>query len=113
MTYVGTDLPRIDADDKLRGATRYLGDLKPHGLLHARLVLAMEAHATIDRVLKDDALAVPGVVAVLTAEDLPTAFEGPMRQFEPLARARSCSPGSRSRSCSPRPRPRPRTASRP
>ena len=86
MTYVGTDLPRIDADDKLRGATRYLGDLKPHGLLHARLVLAMEAHATIDRVLKDDALAVPGVVAVLTAEDLPTAFEGPMRQFEPLAR---------------------------
>ena len=86
MTYVGTDLPRIDADDRLRGATRFLGDLKPHGLLHARLVLAMEAHATIDRVVKDDALAVPGVVAVLTADDLPTAFEGPMRQFEPLAR---------------------------
>ncbi len=86
MTYVGTDLPRIDADDKLRGATRYLGDLKPHGLLHGRLVLALEAHATIDRIIKDDALAVPGVVAVLTAEDLPTAYEGPMRQFEPLAR---------------------------
>lgn len=86
MSIVGTDLPRIDADDKLRGATRFLGDLKPHGLLHGRLVLAMEAHATIDRVLKDAALAVPGVVAVLTAEDLPTAMEGPMRQFEPLAR---------------------------
>lgn len=86
MTYVGTDLPRIDADDRLRGATRYVGDLKPHGLLYGRLVLAMEAHATIDRVVKEAALAVPGVVAVLTADDLPTAFEGPMRQFEPLAR---------------------------
>lgn len=86
MSFVGTELPRIDADDKLRGATRYLGDLKPHGLLHARLVLAIDAHARIDKVVKDDALALPGVVAVLTAEDLPTAMEGPMRQFEPLAR---------------------------
>ena len=86
MSIVGTDRPRIDADDKLRGATRYLGDLKPHGLLHGRLVLAMDAHATINRVIKDAALAIPGVVAVLTAEDLPTAMEGPMRQFEPLAR---------------------------
>lgn len=86
MSIVGTDQPRIDADDKLKGATRYLADLKPHGLLFGRLVLAMEAHARIDNVVKDDALAVPGVVAVLTAEDLPTAMEGPMRQFEPLAR---------------------------
>lgn len=86
MSYVGTDQPRIDADDKVRGLTRYLPDLKIHGLLHARLVLALDAHAMIVSVDKSEALAVPGVVAVLTAEDLPTAMEGPMRQFVPLAR---------------------------
>lgn len=86
MSFVGAELPRIDADEKVRGLARYLPDLKVHGLLHARLVLALEAHARIERIVKDDALAVPGVVAVLTAEDLPTAMEGPMRQFEPLAR---------------------------
>src|SRR5262245_34578948 len=56
-----------------------------HGLLHARLVLAAEAHARITGIDKSEALAVPGVVAVLAAPDLPIVG-GSGRSAEPLAR---------------------------
>jgi len=83
---IGTRRPRIDAPEKVRGATRYAADGPVHGLLHARLVLATEAHALISRIEKDAALAVPGVVAVLSAGDLPTATTGTDRTAEPLVR---------------------------
>ena len=56
------------------------------GLLHARLVLAHEAHAMIAAIDADDARALPGVVAVLTAADLPIVAAGKGRLYEPLAR---------------------------
>jgi CO/xanthine dehydrogenase Mo-binding subunit len=56
------------------------------GLLHARLVLSHEAHAMISAIRTDAALALPGVVAVLTAEDLPLKGTGKGRLYEPLAR---------------------------
>ncbi len=83
---IGVARPRIDAPDKVTGATRYAADGHVHGLLHARLVLATEAHARIRGVEKDGALAIPGVVAVLTAADLPIATTGNDRTAEPLAR---------------------------
>ena len=83
---IGVARPRIDAPDKVTGATRYAADGYVHGLLHARLVLSTEAHALIQVVHRDDALAVPGVVAVLVAADLPTATTGTDRTAEPLAR---------------------------
>src|SRR5881628_836833 len=55
-------------------------------MLHARLVLAAEAHAMITATSVDAALAVPGVVAVLTARDLPIVASGKGRLYEPLAR---------------------------
>jgi CO/xanthine dehydrogenase Mo-binding subunit len=83
---IGTRRPRIDAPDKVTGATRYAADGQLHGLLHCRLVLSTEAHALIRAVDRGSALAVPGVVAVLTAADLPTATTGTDRTAEPLAR---------------------------
>ncbi len=83
---IGTRRPRVDAPDKVTGATRYAADGRIHGLLHSRLVLATEAHALIEGIDRDAALAVPGVVAVLTAADLPTATTGTDRTAEPLAR---------------------------
>jgi CO/xanthine dehydrogenase Mo-binding subunit len=84
---IGVARPRLDAPDKVTGATRYAADGYVHGLLHARLVLSTEPHALIGRIERDAALAVPGVVAVLTAGDLPTATTGTDRTAEPLARA--------------------------
>ncbi|MDH5334370.1 MAG: xanthine dehydrogenase family protein molybdopterin-binding subunit, partial [Thermoleophilia bacterium] len=83
---IGVARPRVDAPDKVTGATRYAGDGHVHGLLHARLVLSTEAHALIRGIDAEAALAVPGVVRVLTAEDLPTATHASDRTAEPLAR---------------------------
>ncbi len=86
-TLIGVARPRIDAPDKVTGATRYAADGYVHGLLHARPVLSVESHARIRGVDADQALALPGVVAVLTAADLPIVSSGNDRTAEPLARA--------------------------
>jgi CO/xanthine dehydrogenase Mo-binding subunit len=56
------------------------------GLLHARIVPSLYAHARIRAIDAAEALAVPGVVAVLTARDLPIVGHSAERRFEPLAR---------------------------
>jgi CO/xanthine dehydrogenase Mo-binding subunit len=86
MPAVGVSAPRRDSEPKVRGVTRFAADLPVPGLLHARLVVAHEAHAMISAIRTEAALALAGVVAVLTARDLPLVGTGPGRQFEPLAR---------------------------
>jgi CO/xanthine dehydrogenase Mo-binding subunit len=83
---IGVSSPRRDSGPKVRGATQFAGDAAMPGLLHARLVLSHEAHAMISAVDADDARALPGVVAVLTAADLPIVAAGKGRLYEPLAR---------------------------
>jgi CO/xanthine dehydrogenase Mo-binding subunit len=48
--------------------------------------MSHEAHAKVASISVEDALAMPGVIAVLTAADLPLATSGPGRLYEPLAR---------------------------
>ena len=84
--YVGTRRPRIDGRAKVTGATRYIADSGHVGMLHARIVPAVYAHARIKSIDGAAALSTPGVVAVLTARDLPIVGSGPQRRFEPLAR---------------------------
>lgn len=84
--YIGIRRPRIDSREKVMGRTRYTGDLPVPGLLHARVVPSLYAHARIRAVDTATALALPGVVAVLTAQDLPIVGRGDERRFEPLAR---------------------------
>src|SRR5206468_7232063 len=83
---IGVARARVDAPDKVTGATRFAADGYVHGLLHARPVLATEPHARIRSIDRDSALEVPGVVAVLVASDLPLATSGTDRTSEPLAR---------------------------
>ncbi|HEV8489804.1 MAG TPA: xanthine dehydrogenase family protein molybdopterin-binding subunit [Candidatus Limnocylindrales bacterium] len=84
---VGVSRPRVDSATKVTGATRFAADLPVPGLLYARVVPSLYAHARIRSVDASAALAVPGVVAVLTASDLPIVDRDDMRMFEPLARA--------------------------
>jgi CO/xanthine dehydrogenase Mo-binding subunit len=70
-------VPRIDAREKLTGRAVFTADHDLRGLLHARLVLSPHAHAKIRTIPVDAAKAVPGVVAVLTAADLPFGEETP------------------------------------
>jgi CO/xanthine dehydrogenase Mo-binding subunit len=83
---IGVPTPRRDSEPKVRGATRYAADLRVEGLLHARLLLSHDAHALIKSIDTSAARELPGVVAVLTADDLPIAATGPGRQKRPLAR---------------------------
>jgi CO/xanthine dehydrogenase Mo-binding subunit len=84
---VGRATKRMDAPAKLTGQERYAGDLAVPGLLHARPVLSAHAHARITGIDAEAAKRVPGVVAVLTAADLPFASAGaPPRASESLAR---------------------------
>ena len=85
-TLIGVSRPRIDAPDKVTGATRFAADGYVHGLLHARPVLSTDAHARIRGIDGSAALALPGVVAVLAAADLPITSAGTDRTSEPLAR---------------------------
>jgi CO/xanthine dehydrogenase Mo-binding subunit len=83
---IGVPTPRRDSEPKVRGATKYAGDLPVTGLLHARLLLSHDAHALISSIDTSAARSAPGVLAVLTADDLPIVAKGPQRSREPLAR---------------------------
>src|SRR5438552_11017020 len=71
LRLVGKRIRRADSPERLTGQVRYTGDLALPGLLHGRLVRSPYASARIVSVDKQQALATPGVVAVLTATDLP------------------------------------------
>ncbi len=68
--YVGHATKRQDAPRKLTGEEQFTGDMKFPRMLHARLVPSLYANARIRSVNKDAALALPGVTAVYTAEDI-------------------------------------------
>jgi CO/xanthine dehydrogenase Mo-binding subunit len=68
---VGRPTPLIDGRAKVTGATHYASDLQLPGMLHARLVTSLHAHANLRGIEVEGALAVPGVVTVLTAKEMP------------------------------------------
>ncbi|HRA47934.1 MAG TPA: xanthine dehydrogenase family protein molybdopterin-binding subunit [Thermomicrobiales bacterium] len=67
---LGQSAKRVDGDRKVLGVERFTGDLKVPGMLYARPVPSPYPHAQIVNVDKSAALAAPGVVAVVTADDL-------------------------------------------
>src|SRR5207302_9569146 len=71
LRLVGKRFRRADSPERLTGQVRYTGDLVLPGLLYGRLVRSPYASARIVAVNKQAALDTPGVVAVLTATDLP------------------------------------------
>ncbi|HEY1390052.1 MAG TPA: xanthine dehydrogenase family protein molybdopterin-binding subunit [Ktedonobacterales bacterium] len=71
FSLIGASLPRPDALSKVTGAARYPADLVRPGMLHLQVVFADHVHARIRSLDSADALRHPGVVAVLTADDVP------------------------------------------
>ena len=105
---LGTRVLRTEDPALLTGSARYLNDLDLPGKLHAVFARSEVAHATLGTVHIDDAMAVPGVVAVFTAADLGVAphhtFAVVHADFArpPLATASSVSSARRSPSSSPK-----------
>ena len=67
----GRSLPAPAGPDVVTGSARYTLDVAMDGLLHLKLLRSPHAHARIRAVDRTAAMAVPGVVAVLTFEDAP------------------------------------------
>ena len=68
---IGKDYPTIDQMAKVTGKSKYAEDFRAEGMLFCRLVLSPVPHARIKRIHMDKALAMPGVKAILTADDIP------------------------------------------
>ncbi len=67
---VGCARKRKEDPRFIQGKGNYVDDVKLPGMLFAGIVRSPHAHARIKSIKKDAALALPGVHAVLTAEDL-------------------------------------------
>ncbi len=68
---VGQSVPRLDSPDTVTGAAKYAADLKMDGMLHAKLLRSPHHHARIRSIDTSEAKALPGVAAVITADDVP------------------------------------------
>jgi carbon-monoxide dehydrogenase large subunit len=68
--WIGAEVRRKEDPRLLRGRGLYVDDVRLPGVLHAALLRSPHAHARLGRIDTRDALALPGVVAVLAFEDL-------------------------------------------
>ena len=87
---VGAHVPLIDGIDKVTGRARYTADLAHNDALVGRIYRSPYPHARIIKVHTDKALALPGVVAIVTGDDCDVPFGVlPIAQNEfPMARDR-------------------------
>src|SRR4051794_3864714 len=70
MTAVGRPIPRVDGRLKVTGAARYTGEIALPDLAHAAIVGATIASGRVTAVDAASAARAPGVLAVLTHENL-------------------------------------------
>jgi CO/xanthine dehydrogenase Mo-binding subunit len=68
---VGADVPQVDGREKLDGSAQYIADLYRPGMLHGAILQSPHAHARIRGYDVKAALALPGVRAVVTGDDVP------------------------------------------
>ena len=90
MSSIGTSAQRLDAVGKVRGETLYPGDLVQPDMAHMKILFAGRPHARITRLDVSDAEAMPGVLAVFTARDVPHNEYGLIMPDQPVL----CGPGS-------------------
>jgi len=67
---IGSRVTRLEDEPLLRGQGRFVDDIVLHGTLHGAFVRSPHPHALIRSIDKSAALALPGVDAVLTLDDL-------------------------------------------
>ena len=67
---IGDNSPRVDGIEKVTGQAKFTGDLAIPGMLEARVLRSPYAHARIVSIDVSVAESLPGVVGVLTRDDL-------------------------------------------
>ena len=69
--YIGTATSRIDGHAKVTGTAKYAGEFNQPGLAHASVVASTIARGRIERIEASEALAIEGVIDVLTHKNRP------------------------------------------
>ncbi|MFN2211578.1 MAG: xanthine dehydrogenase family protein molybdopterin-binding subunit [Anaerolineales bacterium] len=90
MATIGQSVLRRDALGKVKGETLYPGDINLPNQLYMKILFAGRPHALIHKVDTQKAEAVEGVLAVLTARDVPVNEYGLIKPDQPVL----CGPGS-------------------
>jgi CO/xanthine dehydrogenase Mo-binding subunit len=73
LSVVGSNIRRIDGVEKVAGQAVYAGDLRLPGMAYAKVLRSPVAHARIRRIDARNASALPGVLAVVTRDNLNVA----------------------------------------
>lgn len=87
---IGQSVTRIDAFGKVTGETLYPGDINKPNQAHAKVLFAGRPHALIRSIDTSAAEALPGVIGVFTAKDVPVNEYGLIIHDQPVL----CGPGS-------------------
>ena len=90
MSVIGQSVHRIDALGKVTGETLYPGDINKPNQAYMKILFAQRPHAIVRKVDTSMAEAVPGVLLVLTAKDVPVNQYGLQIQDQPVL----CGPDS-------------------
>ena len=73
---LGNSIQKIDGHQKVTGEALYPGDIEREGMLFAKLLFSGKPHARLLDIDLSAAEAVPGVVMILTAADVPVNEHG-------------------------------------
>ena len=84
MTINTQSIPRVDAKGKVSGLAEYSGDRSPENLLHGKVLFSEQPHARMLSMDVSAAEAVPGVVAIFTATDVPVNEYGLILPDQPV-----------------------------
>jgi 4-hydroxybenzoyl-CoA reductase subunit alpha len=83
-SHIGKPVRRIDGVEKVTGAARFTVDITPPGTLWGKILRSPHPHARILSIQTDRARALPGVYAVITAEDTRKTTYGNWRRYPHL-----------------------------
>ncbi|MGE0687445.1 MAG: xanthine dehydrogenase family protein molybdopterin-binding subunit [Dehalococcoidia bacterium] len=84
---IGRPTPKVESVDKVTGRARYTADIVLEGALWGRVMHSPYAHARIVSIDTSAARALPGVVAVITGDDVGDGYYGGLlKDVPPLAR---------------------------
>lgn len=89
MKYIGQSVPRVDAIAKVKGEAVFASDMVMPGQVYLKMLMAHRPHAIVKRVDISKAEALPGVLTVLTSQDVPCNEFGYYNYDQPVL----CGPG--------------------
>jgi len=73
---IGTRQPRLDGSVKVSGRALFTDDVRPAGMLHGKVLRSKHKHARIVSIDTSKAEALPGVKAIVLAEDAKGIYAG-------------------------------------